>query len=283
AEKGLEIASLVRQNIPNILIGDDLRFRQILLNLVGNAVKFTDAGSIIVEAVLERIEDGEAALRIEVSDTGIGIDTAVQSKLFEKFVQADSSVTRAFSGTGLGLAICKNLMEEMGGDLRVQSEVGVGSTFTVSIRLPAAEAPFSEEPARAPIDLTGQQILIVDDLEINRRALTYYVSAAGGLPTAVSSGAEALALLQSQTFDSAIVDYAMPQMSGLELRKAIEASEIKARPLIAIATETGVLGRESVARGLGFDATLQKPVRYSAFLKCMETLSTVHRNGSRTS
>ncbi|MBL8235586.1 MAG: hypothetical protein JNL98_44255, partial [Bryobacterales bacterium] len=167
--KGLEIAWMVDEAAPASVVGDPLRLRQVLVNLLGNAVKFTEKGGILVSVTTVAQTSRCARLRIEVRDTGIGIEPAVRARLFEAFTQADDSITRRYGGTGLGLAICRQIVERMGGAIRVSSHVGKGSTFTVELELQTAAAP----GRAAAVDAAGcgKKILILDGGSFTRVAL----------------------------------------------------------------------------------------------------------------
>lgn len=270
-EKGVEIACRIDHDLPEVVSGDGLRVRQVLLNLIGNAIKFTDAGSVRIDAALTSMEGDQANVCISVADTGMGIEEEFRDRLFDKFVQADSSSTRRFGGTGLGLAICRDLIDQMEGEISVVSEVGEGSCFTVRLTLPVLETWEGKPVApTARAELRGGRVLIVDDLDVNRSVLSYYVEAVGGQPKAVESAAEALAALEAEPFDLAIIDHMMPGMDGLRLAEAIAELELKAPPRLALASSAGHIASHDHARDHGFDAAMPKPVRLSAF---QETLA----------
>jgi PAS domain S-box-containing protein len=267
-EKGIELAIHYDPECPARLIGDAGRIRQILLNLTGNAIKFTEKGYVLVAVRAERKEaDGNVALRIEVRDTGIGIPADVLPRLFTSFSQADSSTTRKYGGTGLGLAISRNLVELMGGRIGVDSEVGKGSTFWVELILPAAE--FSHSLPMASLE--GRRVLIVDDLPINLRILERMLGHWGMRVDSAGDAHEALerierALASGDFYDLAILDYNMPEMDGADL-----IGEIRHRDHAAIANLPTILLSSSGQKGdarlyaeMGFDGYLSKPVQAQA-------------------
>ncbi len=265
--KGLELAAFVNPGVPTHIRGDPGRLRQVINNLVGNAIKFTTKGEVVlsVSALTETMTD--AVLRFEVRDTGIGIDAATQSRLFEAFSQADGSTTRRYGGTGLGLAISKRLIQLMNGKIGMESTVGKGSTFWFHVE-------FDKQVGRGepitPGDLGGLHVLIVDDNATNREIMTHYAKAWNMRSVCASGGEEALALLRAKAvddpFELVILDMQMPHMDGLML-----ATEIKKDPKI-----TGVrmvmltsLGNDLDAEELkatGIAACVLKPVQQTRLL-----------------
>lgn len=266
--KGLEIAGLIGRDVPVRLMGDPARIRQVLTNLMGNAVKFTDKGEVVLEVLLVRKTDAEATIRMCVRDTGIGISKEAQGRIFESFTQADGTMTRRYGGTGLGLTISKQLAELMGGTIGVQSHEGRGSTFFVELTLPrqtVVEEP-DEEPA--PIVLDGLQVLIVDDNATNRRVLREQLGSWGCDVLEAATGAQALKLL-SKAYDRgspvklAILDMQMPEMDGEELGAEIRAgSRYDEMPMI-LYTSIGEQASSRQMRERGFAMVLTKPVRQS--------------------
>jgi signal transduction histidine kinase/CheY-like chemotaxis protein len=270
--KNLELASHVGPKIPEALIGDWTRLRQVLVNLVNNAIKFTNDGEVVVEVELAGNdrgpeEKGQIRLRFAVRDTGVGIPVEKQRQIFEPFLQADTSITRRYGGTGLGLTISCRLIELMGGQIQLASEVGHGSTFHFSIPLGLASAPLTSD------DLTngrleGLRVLIVDDNSTNLLILTEMLASWGMKPTAVTTGNQALlALEQSQTggepYHLALLDAWMPEMDGFEL-----AAAIRDRPSLAGATImmlSSVDGPSEAARcrEVGVARHLIKPIKPS--------------------
>ena len=266
-EKGLEFILLIDTDIPLALRGDPGRLRQILINLGGNAVKFTEHGEVSLHVSLERVTSGtsnSAALRFELHDTGIGISPAKQATLFQPFSQVDASMTRRFGGTGLGLSISKRLVELMAGQIGIHSEEGTGSTFWFTIELPIANTPPAYGP---PADaLTGRRILVVDDNSTNRRLLELLLTHWGCIPLLAESGAAALALLRDQQtvgkkVDAGLIDMQMPEMDGETLVKTIKTdAALAALPCIML-TSAGVSLSQAEADACGYAAYLYKPVK----------------------
>jgi PAS domain S-box-containing protein len=276
AERGIELAAFVDDTVPALVRGDPVRFRQIVLNLVGNAVKFTDKGDVVVRCALDGLGDGDAAvaLRVTVTDTGIGIAPDVVASLFEPFRQADQSTTRRFGGTGLGLTISRHLVELMGGQIGVDSTPGAGSTFWFTARV--GRSSTAVEPPAAPVAASAR-VLIVDDSATIRGWLTAKLSARGFAPVAVESAPLALQALRDAAsagtpFDIAILDLVMPAMNGIALTRAIKDDPaLRAMPLVMLTAVTD--GRWSAeAQRAGIDACLLKPVREKKLLACLGEL-----------
>ena len=271
-KKDLELAYLMAPDVPPMVTGDITRLRQILVNLINNAVKFTDQGEIVVAVTAQRLTDIPRNLaltqsvaplfeiQVAVKDTGIGIPEDKQERLFKAFSQVDSSTTRHYGGTGLGLAISRKLSELMGGKMWVDSHPGVGSTFYFTLTV--AEAPQPDETLEQPCSLAGKRMLIVDDSAINRQILTQQAYAWKMNPTAVASGAEALALLQqNQFFDVAVLDMQMPAMDGLTLAINIQALPAHAQLPLVMLTSMGKpepLTEPDIDRFIAF---LHKPLK----------------------
>jgi two-component system, sensor histidine kinase and response regulator len=269
--KGLELATLIEQSVPIGLRGDPGRIRQILVNILSNAVKFTEEGEVVLRTSLAEESSKKAIIRFEVRDTGIGMTEEQRSRLFDNFSQADASTTRRFGGTGLGLAISKQLVEMMGGEIGVKSELGRGSTFFFTVILEKqAEEPTQRSSSRRE-DLANLRVLVVDDNETNRKIVHEHVISWGMKNGMAGDGQSALKLLREvaqsgEPYDLAILDLDMPGMDGMEL-----ASRIKAEPSIAsthliLLTSMGLRGEAEQARSVGFSAYLTKPVRQSRLL-----------------
>ena len=271
--KGLELACLVYHDIPTVLKGDPGRLRQILMNLVGNAIKFTDQGEVVMRAKLAEARADTVLVRFEVSDTGTGIAPEARARLFQSFSQADSSTTRQYGGTGLGLAIAKQLAEMMGGSIGVDSTPGQGSTFWFTVRL--ATLPGSVQTMLpSDVDLNGQRLLIVDDNATNRTILQHQVAAWGICADGAASGQLALEMLrtaamQDAPYDLALLDMQMPGMDGLELARTIKADPaLGALPLVMLTSITQ-RGHEELVQQAGIAAYLTKPVRQSHLFDCL--------------
>jgi signal transduction histidine kinase/DNA-binding response OmpR family regulator len=272
--KGLELAGRIAPEIPDDLIGDVGRLRQVLVNLVGNSIKFTDQGEVVVTIEPERIDDQGVVLRVSVSDTGIGIPPDKAKAIFEPFEQADGSTTRRFGGTGLGLPISTKLVEMMGGRVWIESEVGRGSTFHFTARL-CVQPPYDRTPSLAPLSsLAGRSILIVDDSATNRRILEEVLQGWGARSLAVASGPVALDVLRFAStdgwpFDAALIDGMMPEMDGVTLAARILGDPMIADvPLLLLTSASGLDGGEN-CHDLGFAAFMTKPVRQSDLLEVL--------------
>jgi signal transduction histidine kinase/DNA-binding response OmpR family regulator len=271
--KGLELACLVYHDVPAGLRGDPGRLRQILMNLVGNAIKFTERGEVVIRARLAETTADTALVRFEVSDTGAGIAPEARARLFQSFSQADSSTTRQYGGTGLGLAIAKQLAEMMGGSIGVDSTLGQGSTFWFTVRL-ARQAGSAHTLPSTAVDLQGQRLLIVDDNATNRTILQHQVAAWGICADGAASGQLALEMLRTaamrdEPYDLALLDMQMPGMDGLELARKIKAdAALAALPLVMLTSITQ-RGHEELVQQAGIAAYLTKPVRQSHLFDCL--------------
>ncbi len=269
-QKGLEIASIVHADVAAGLRGDPLRLRQVLTNLAGNAVKFTSAGEVIVRAECAEDSATHQLVRFAVSDTGIGIPEDVLPQLFQAFSQADGSTTRRFGGTGLGLAICKELVELMGGEIRVTSTPAQGSTFTFTVRLAKSDRPVSGDGLAADPRLEGRRVLIVDDNETNRTILRYHVEGWRMAAQEAANGRDALlavvhAAIEGRPWDLVILDMQMPELDGLRVARAIRGDTTTADTRIVLLTSLAHLDPREV-QDAGVDLWLTKPVKRASLL-----------------
>jgi two-component system sensor histidine kinase/response regulator len=272
-EKRLEIIIHLAPEVPRRVIGDAGRIRQVLMNLAGNSIKFTQSGHVLIEVTALKIAEASALVRFSIEDTGIGIAPDPLARVFERFTQADASTTRKYGGTGLGLSISKQLVELMGGAVGVSSRVGEGSTFWFDLPL----AVDSENPLpTSPDDLIDVRVLVVDDNAVNRRVLREQVKGWKMRHGEVASGAEALAALQEANqagdpYRIAILDHQMPEMDGIMLAHALRA-DLGLRDLILILLTSSGLKREAHgAADAGFSAYLTKPVRPALLLDTLIT------------
>jgi PAS domain S-box-containing protein len=263
-EKHLEAVYLVALDIPPHLKGDALRLRQILVNLVGNAIKFTAKGEISLKVECVRRDTKDCSLIFSVTDTGIGIPKEGMEKLFQSFQQVDTSTTRRYGGSGLGLVISKRLAEFMGGEMWVKSEVGVGSTFFFTANFEIATDLRSDDPADTARVLRDRAVLIVDDNATNRQILEMQLKNWGMAPVVTASGAEALAQLGKQAFDVALLDYQMPEMDGVTLARTIRQRGRVPMILLSSSGET-LTGADAEL----FRQQVPKPIRHSQLLKAL--------------
>jgi two-component system cell cycle sensor histidine kinase/response regulator CckA len=274
--KGLELGCLLHAEVPTALRGDPGRLRQILVNLTGNALKFTQQGEVMIHVTRGEETADRALIEFAVTDTGIGIAPEAQAILFKPFAQVDTSTTRKFGGTGLGLAICKQLVEQMGGQIGIESVPGQGSTFRFTVWL-------TKQPAQAhatPLpkgSLPGRRLCIVDDNATNRRILEQYAAHWGLQSASASDGYQALALLRDaatrgEPFDLAILDLQMPRMDGLELGHAITADPVLAATRLVLLTSIGLRGQAEKAKQAGIAAYLTKPVHRSDLYDCLSLI-----------
>jgi CheY-like chemotaxis protein len=278
AAKAVDLACEVQEDVPRAIVGDATRLRQILLNLLNNAVKFTERGEVVLTVGTALRDDGRHELRFAVRDTGIGIPADRLDRLFQSFSQVDASTTRKYGGTGLGLAISKRLCELMGGAMTVESVPGVGSTFHFTVV--AEEAPDSAGTAAhdgrdaAQLELRGRRVLIVDDNETNRRIVARQVASWGMTSRDTGSPEEALRWLgDGERFDAAVLDMQMPEMDGMTLagtiheREALGANGASGGMPLILLSSLGSARRD--AERAGFAAMLTKPVKPSQLLDAL--------------
>lgn len=230
-DKGVDLLVDVDHDVPERVIGDAGRIRQVLVNLVGNAMKFTTEGEVVVEVRSKRLSDENVELQVFVKDTGIGIASDRMERLFKPFGQADAATNRSYGGTGLGLAISKQIVERLGGTIHVESEANKGSTF--SFAMPVAVAPTPVTSTRTSQNLLGKRVLIVDDNTRSRAILQRYAETWGMMAVFAKNGVEAVAAARQSPCDVALVDYSLPDANGLDLIRTLRSSQ-KARPLPCI-------------------------------------------------
>ncbi|MEW6677780.1 MAG: response regulator [Pseudomonadota bacterium] len=266
AGKGLELIVDIRPEVPKRMLGDALRLGQVLINLAGNAIKFTEHGEVTITISLLEKDEKNVYLRAEVRDTGIGLSPEQQAGLFQSFSQADASITRKFGGTGLGLAISKRLVELMGGEIGVESTLGHGAIFSFTAHLGRAQS--DEAPARTIPDLHGRRILVVDDNQSARQVMVEMLASMNFKVTAVDSAAAALAALQEAKaakvpYDLAFLDWQMPEMDGLTLAEAIQELNLPDKPHLVMVTAYGRDNLVKSAQAMGIEEVLMKPVTAS--------------------
>jgi len=273
-EKGLELIYHVTPDVPDEVIGDPYRLRQIILNLLGNAIKFSDKGDITLRAELKSIEDGEAFLLFSVTDQGIGIPPEKQVKIFNAFYQGDSSITRQHEGTGLGLAIASRIIDLMHGHIWIESEVGRGSTFYFTIGLTVQKHPRRRiTPASFGIQ-PGLRVMIVDDNATNRWILEEMVQQWEMKSISFSSGAEALGELaraeaEGEPYKLVIIDAQMPKMDGFSLAEKIRQNPALAKSTVMMLSSGDTIGASSRCRKIGITSYLTKPVKQDDLLKAI--------------
>ncbi len=280
--KGIELVMDMPPEVPRLLRGDPGRLRQIFTNLIGNAIKFTKDGEVVIRVARQSESEQAIVLRFAVTDTGVGIPPEVQARLFQAFSQADSSTTRRYGGTGLGLAISKQLVVMMNGEIGVESEPGKGSTFWFTVQL---EKPSGDQPPLAGErdGWSNLRVLVVDDNATSRQVLRHQIFAWKLQKGSASSGHEALRLLRTAAaagnlYDLALLDVEMPEMDGLTLARAIKADPaISSTRLIALTPLGHALDAKEM-QAAGIDATLNKPVKQSHLFDCLVTV--IGRSGT---
>ncbi len=283
--KNLELVGLIDATVPSFLYGDPWRIRQIMTNLIGNAVKFTEQGEVMLQLSVEREDDATATLRFDIVDTGIGIASDGRSRLFESFSQADSSMTRRFGGTGLGLAISKRLIEQMGGTIGMESMLGKGSWFWFTV--PLAKQPTKPVIQQPVQDLTGLRVCIVDDNATNCQLLEQHVRNWGMIHRTAISGEAALAALSEASrigrpFDLVLIDMQMPEMDGLELGRRMKADTNLQHTKLVLLTSAARRGDAKQAQTNGFSAYLTKPIRKHQLYDCLRLVA-AQRDTDQTS
>ncbi|WP_332766361.1 ATP-binding protein [Phenylobacterium sp.] len=262
-QKGVELVLDVDPRTPAWLAGDPVRVRQILLNLISNALKFTESGTVDIRIA----PHADGGVAFTVADTGIGMTQEQQDRLFLAFSQGETSTTRRFGGTGLGLSICRQLVNMMDGEITVESQPGRGSTFRVRLPLAAAGAPAVGEAKTQLIGLSGRQILVVDDNKVNQAVARAILEATGARVSMADDGLEALAALRKGQFDVVLMDVHMPRMDGIEALRRIRAGEAGRAdtPVIAL-TADAMSGEGERLIGLGFDDAHPKPIQPASLM-----------------
>ena len=271
--KGIELAGTIAPDVPTRLRGDPGRLRQILTNLIGNALKFTSKGEVVVRVSKGRETETRAEVRFEVQDSGIGIALEIQGRLFQAFTQADGSTTRKYGGTGLGLAISRQLVALMDGEIGVESEPGKGATFWFTAQLEKQTGESETRHASVP-DRLNMRVLVVDDNHTNRQILRNQVAVWKMQVGGAASGDEALALLRSavgqgQPYDVALLDVQMPKMDGLTLAAAIKSDPVLTGTRLIVLTSIGHVLSSVELKQLGIEAYLVKPVKQSRLFDCL--------------
>ncbi|MCZ6801879.1 MAG: PAS domain S-box protein [Nitrospirae bacterium] len=272
--KKLELVGLVFADVPTAVQGDPGRLRQVLMNLIGNAIKFTESGDVTVQVWRLDETDHDTVLRFQVADTGIGITAEARGRLFQSFSQADSSTTRKYGGTGLGLAISKQLVEQMGGEIGVESNLGKGSLFWFTVPL-QKQAPATQKDHIPRVPLQGLRVCCIDDHPMNRFLMMQFCMDWGMEGVVAATPGEALGLIQAamadgKPFDLAIVDLEMPEMDGMALARAIKANPAIADTKLVLVTSFGRRGDAALVREAGFSGYFTKPMRKSQIQACLE-------------
>jgi signal transduction histidine kinase/ActR/RegA family two-component response regulator len=278
--KGLVLELAVDELVPSSTLGDPNRLRQVWMNLVGNALKFTEKGRVVVS--LRRTRDG---LRCAVNDTGIGMSPEVVANLFEPFRQGDSSISRKFGGTGLGLVICKALVARMGGDLEVKSAPGVGTEFSfnlsdaylgLSVCTSGAPETYAVEPEKSQaeaVDFSSLRVLLVDDQPINRLLARSQLKQLGCPPKQeAENGLLALECLRTGAFDVVLMDMQMPEMDGISATRALRAMALQQQPLVIAMTANAYPEDRAACLAAGMDVFLSKPVQLDTLREALSKL-----------
>jgi two-component system, sensor histidine kinase and response regulator len=275
-EKGLDFGCLIHHDVPSFLRGDPWRLRQVLTNLISNAIKFTSKGEVTLKAFLVREQSQHVIMRFEVHDTGMGIAPGSKDRLFKSFSQVDASMTRKFGGTGLGLAISKKIVEMMDGEIGVNSQEGVGSVFWFSSKLEKQPEESSRE-AVLPADIRNKRVLVVDDSSLNRHVVLQHLKAWGCDFDEASDGMIALEKLKSaiencHPFHMAIIDMQMPRMDGITLGRKIKSDQTLTETALVMLTSAGKRGDAIMCHDIGFSGYLTKPVTRNHLRECLKTV-----------
>jgi signal transduction histidine kinase/FixJ family two-component response regulator len=271
-EKGLELETRLAPDLPRAVRGDPDRLRQVLLNLLGNAIKFTDAGFVRIEAQSRRTAEGAARLRFAVSDSGIGIAEEARPLLFREFTQVDPSATRRFGGTGLGLAICHRIVEAMQGEIGVESAPGRGSTFWLELTLPLGELAPELPPVHEPAPEAGRplRILVAEDNALNQQVALGLLTRQGHVVEIVADGREAIEAVRARSYDVVLMDVHMPELDGLAATREIRRLRGERGRVPIIALSASVLPSETEqCLAAGMDAHLAKPIAPAALAEAL--------------
>src|ERR1700685_374858 len=276
-EKGLELACHILPEVPDALLGDPTRLRQIVINLLGNAIKFTSHGEVLLRAEPELETENEAILHFSVTDTGVGIPSDKQASIFEAFTQADNSTNRKYGGTGLGLSICSRLVEMMGGRMWLESKAGHGSTFHFSARFQFQKASSSKNVTVGLDEVPHVAVLIVDDSATNRRILKEMLLGWDMRPVETGNGRSALDLLKQaatgkSTFSLVLLDSQMPEVDGFQVAEQMRRDPQLASTTVVMLTSAGLRGDAGRCRELGIQAYLPKPIKGSDLLAAIRTV-----------
>ncbi|MGC1400504.1 PAS domain S-box protein [Candidatus Binatus sp.] len=265
-EKGIELAVRFSGDLPPTLVGDSLRLRQVLTNLIGNAIKFTERGEVAVDVAHNPGQSNPGSLLFSVRDSGIGMPAQTLSNIFSAFTQADSSTTRKYGGSGLGLAIVERLVALMGGRVWAESELGAGSTFHFTVELALLPANESKTQQHRGLDLSSVRVLVVDDNATNRSIVRQKMRAAGAVVTEATSGAEGLAAFAAANLNGApfgllLIDLQMPAMDGFEMIRRMRGGANGNAPIVMLVTSSGLTDRLNAMRELGLNYYVVKPVK----------------------
>ncbi len=273
-DKGLQFDLQLGDNLPGVIVGDPTRLRQILVNLLGNAIKFTERGRVELSVTCAERTPQRAVMYFTVTDTGIGIDSAAQERLFKPFSQADNSMSRRYGGTGLGLVISMRLAQAMGGAIQVQSVLNQGSTFRLILpcKLPeiTAVTPRSDEPARFVTPKLSGRVLVIEDDSVNRQVVDLFLKKLGVTPTFAPDGEQAIEVATSQPFDLVLMDCQLPGIDGMEATRRIRTA-LAGKPLLIIAlTANASTHVREACLAAGMNDFLSKPIRFELLANALQ-------------
>lgn len=280
-EKHISFKMNVAENVPEVLIGDPLRLKQVLINLVNNAMKFTEEGGVYIESTCSELDETHVELRFDIADTGIGIDKKKSDSLFESFSQADSSTTRKYGGTGLGLSICKRLVEMMDGEISFESEVGIGTTFTFTTRfMIGCHSSETMEPDHSltPDQLKGRSILLAEDSEINQMIVKEFLESKGIQVSCVNNGLEAVEAAVTGKFDLILMDIHMPELDGYAAARRIQDVQGNLVPIVAL-TANAMLEDVEKSKQAGMTAHVTKPIDMEELVVVISKLINIAPSG----